>query len=140
MMDAVGEPHALEIFLKSLPIGILLPSFQAGVGFIQCLTGSAYTEVISAVLVKEDVASPEGSLGEAIDELLLLQAQRIELRHVVADDLQVIEFIHVVNKFLLLLLATHKKGQCNDVQCTKDSFFHQILSNTVFTNSLMRGL
>ena len=31
------------------------------------------TEVVTSVLVKKDVAPPEGSFGEAIDELLLLQ-------------------------------------------------------------------
>ena len=106
MMDTIGEPDALEILLKDLK---LCRTLLVRIVEIQCLARTTDTQVVTSVLVKQDITSPQRRLTQAINQLLLLQRQTIELRHIVAQDLQVIKLIHVIlERSLLLWLAGTK--------------------------------
>ena len=119
VMDTVGEPHALEVTLESCELrGI----FVVRIIEVQRLAGTADTEVVTAVLVEQDIASPQSRLTQTIHKLFLLQRQALKLRHIVTENLQVIELIHVVLERLLFLLtaAEYTRGCQND----KDLFSH----------------
>ena len=108
-MNAVREPHALEVTLEGRKIHFGL---VVGVIEIELLTRAADTEVVTSVLVIEDVSSPEGCLGKAVNERFLLKGQLVKLRYVVTEDLEVIELIHVVLERGFFLLAATKKACC----------------------------
>ena len=84
MMDTIGEPDALEILLKNIKgLSLLSPkgrsSLSLGEGWgevlVQCLARTTDTQVVTSVLVKQDVTSPQCRLTQTINELLLLQTQ-----------------------------------------------------------------
>ena len=60
MVDTVGEPHALEVTLEG---GELVRVLVIRIVEVERLQRTTDTKVVTAVLVKEDVASPEGRLG-----------------------------------------------------------------------------
>ena len=68
MVDAIGEPEALEINLKSLEISGIVRYGQVGIDSLQHLSDA---EVIAAKLVEGDIAPIEGGLREVIDQSLL---------------------------------------------------------------------
>ena len=81
MMDAVGEPYALEVNLHRLEVGRLL------VALITCidrLQGLADAEVVLAVLVEQDVTALQSRFRQIIDQLLLLERKLLEARHTIA--------------------------------------------------------
>ena len=72
MMDTIGEPDALEILLKNIK---LCRTLLVRIVEIQCLARTTDTQVVTSVLVKQDVTSPQRRLTQTINELLLLQTQ-----------------------------------------------------------------
>jgi hypothetical protein len=55
-MQAIAEPYLLEIFLKSLKVSALAVTLVAGVNLLE---RNAHLEVVRAVLVPQDIATPE---------------------------------------------------------------------------------
>ena len=90
VVDAVGEPHLLEVLFERLP---LLGRAVAGVVLVEGLQRAAHGKVRGAVLVEEDVAAALGGLGEVVDQLLLFERQSVESGHFVADHLHVVEAV-----------------------------------------------
>ena len=90
VVDAVGEPHLLEVFLERLPLG---GRAVAGVVLIDDLQRPPDRKVHAAVLVVENIPAALGSLGQVVDELLLAKGKLVESGHFVADDLDVVETI-----------------------------------------------
>ena len=86
MVDAAREPNAFQIDDKRLPVGIVLLSVVVRVDVFQDLP---YLQAVLAVLVPEDVPSEQGCLSEMIDEQFLPERQKLEARHVVAQQLDV---------------------------------------------------
>ena len=72
MMDTIGEPDALEILLKNIK---LCRTLLVRIVEIQCLARTTDTQVVTSVLVKQDITSPQRRLTQTINELLLLQTQ-----------------------------------------------------------------
>ena len=68
MIDAIGEPEALEIDLKGLEIRGVAGNGQVGIDGLQHLTDA---EVITAKLVESNVAPIKGGLREVINQTLL---------------------------------------------------------------------
>ena len=108
VMDTVGEPYALEVLLHEQVLRVLL----VGVVEVDTLEGAADGEVVTAVLVVEDVASLQGSLSEIIDKGLLLKGKRVEVRYLVPKHFEVIEFVHVVIDFLCFVVPAREGEEC----------------------------
>ena len=68
MIDAIGEPEALEIDLKGLEIRGIVRNGQVAKNGLQHL---ADAEVIASKLVESNVAPIKGSLREVINQTLL---------------------------------------------------------------------
>ena len=68
MIDAIGEPEALEIDLKGLEIRGIVGNGQVTKNGLQHL---ADAEVITAKLVESNVAPIKGGLREVINQTLL---------------------------------------------------------------------
>ena len=86
MMDAVGKPDLLHVLLEGLPLRVVLVAL---IMLVHRLANMADRQVVAAVLVPKDVASPQGSLCQIIDQSLLLQVELFESRHFVAKHLDV---------------------------------------------------
>ena len=86
VMDAVAKPHLFQVFNKGQ---IVFVGLVALVVAIDVFKGLTHHQVIFAVLVKQNVAAVEGSLGEVIDQLLLLERQVLKAGHLVAQHLDV---------------------------------------------------
>ena len=98
-MDAVTKPHLLQVLLKSFEVGTCTVASIVGVNGLKHLT---YHEVILAILVKEYVTALKGGLGEVIYILLLLQAQVVKTRDLIAQHLDVGKAVHIVVKIAVL--------------------------------------
>ena len=86
MMYAVGKPHLTQVGEESLPVLALV---RDGRVLQDVLQQMAYGQVVAAVLVPQDVASAKSRLCKVVDILLLPQAQVLEGRHTVAQQLYV---------------------------------------------------
>ena len=86
VVDAGGEPQALEIHLEGEEVLVLAVAPVVGVDFLE---GVADAEVVASVLVEKDVASGEGGFLEVIDEGLLAQGELVEAGHLIAEHLDV---------------------------------------------------
>ena len=93
MVDSVAEPHALQVTLKrcKLVCGTVVRIIQ-----VQRLTSTADTQIVTSVLVEENIASLQCSFAQIIDECFLLQAQFLKTGHRVTQYFQIVEFIHRV--------------------------------------------
>ena len=69
-MNAIGKPHLLQIFLQTLEVLGVFVSLVTGVDFFK---SGADCKIVFTVLVKQNVATLECSLGEVIHKLLLLK-------------------------------------------------------------------
>ena len=69
-MNTIGKPHLLQIFLQTLEVLGVLVSLVAGIDFFE---SGADCKIVFTVLVKQNVATLECSLGEVIHKLLLLK-------------------------------------------------------------------
>ena len=70
VMNAIGKPHLLQIFLQTLEVLGVLVSLVPGIDFFE---SGADCKILFTVLVKQNVATLECSLGEVIHKLLLLK-------------------------------------------------------------------
>ena len=89
-MYAGGEPHALEVdgecaveFVGMFSVVVLVDGFEEGTD----------AEVVTSVLVEEDVASFESGFLEIVDEGLFLKCEFFEAFHFVAEHLDVGELL-----------------------------------------------
>ena len=98
-MDAVAKPHLLQILDKGLVVLIVLVALIVAV---DVLKGRAHHQVVFAVLVKQDVAAVERSLGEVIHELLLLEREVLKTRHLVAEHLDVGKAVNIIVEVAVL--------------------------------------
>lgn len=81
---------------------------------IEFLHNGAQLEVVTSILIEQDVATPEGSLLKMIDECLLLKCELVKAIYIVAQHLDVCKTLVDVIEFLLLLniAATRGNKQC----------------------------
>ena len=84
MMNTIREPHTLQVTLKSLK---LLCLTAVRIVVVQRFQRPTDAQIIPAVLVKKNVASLQCRFAQIINELLLLQTQAVEARHVVTQNL-----------------------------------------------------
>ena len=75
VMDAVGEPHLLEILLEGLPFGCSAVAAVVRVNRLQC---PAYGKIVFEILVEDDIPSAQGGLVEVVDEFLLVKGEVLE--------------------------------------------------------------
>ena len=73
------------------------------------------------MLIIKDITTVQGSFGEVINEGLLLKSEGIELWHLVAQNLEVIEFVHSVVEWLFLFAAC---AECYERKAEDYYFFH----------------
>ena len=93
MMNAVGEEYSLGIYEEVLELLTVAVAFV----FVEdVLDDSADTQVVFAVLVPVDVASPFRSLAEVIDIFLLLEAEVLPSFYLVPDDAKIGKFVDKV--------------------------------------------
>ena len=85
-MDAIGEPHPLQINDKSLPFGIVLVAVVACVDVFQ---DSPQLQAKAAILVPKNVPSKQRCLGKVIDKQFLAKWQGLKAWHFIAQQLQV---------------------------------------------------
>ena len=86
MMDAVAEEDALGIHHEGVPVRTFT---RTGVIGKDILYRVADREIEAAVLVPGDVPAQLGGFGEMVDVFLLLQAQVLPARDLIAHDAQV---------------------------------------------------
>ena len=86
VVDAVAEPHTLEVLFHGHKVGISAVALVVTVGLLQKVTN---LQVVASVLVEQNVASPKGSFLQVIDECLLLQRELLETVHTIAQHLDV---------------------------------------------------
>ena len=95
VMDAVGEPDALEVHLKFLPTdGVAVPF----VVDVDVLEEAANAKVVAVVLVVHDVASAQTGHVQTVHQGLLLGAQLLPSWDLVADEFQVGELLGLPHK------------------------------------------
>ena len=93
---------------------------------------TADTQIVTAVLVIQNVAPLQGGLAQIVDELLLLKRQLLKTLYTVAQNFQIIEFVHVVSEFVvvvfgcLLFAAGQTYGRKNNNGRQKKCFFHRL--------------
>ena len=90
VVDAVGEPHLLEVFFERLPV---VGRAVALIIKVECFERAPDRQVGRAVLVEENIAPALGRLGEVVDQLFLFEGKLLESGHFVADDLDVVEAV-----------------------------------------------
>ena len=124
MVDAVGEPHFLEVLLERLPLGRRAVAAEV---FVDDLQRPAHRQVRRTVLVVEDVAAALGRLGQVIDEFLLLQREVFESGDFVADHLDVVEAIDDPGPVVRGgRAARSEKRQCESHGCVRKGSFHRL--------------
>ena len=86
MVQAGGEPKALDVGDEGLEIlGLAIAAVVAIDGFEHV----ANAEVVTTVLIIEDVASGKGGLSKVVDERLLTKREAVEAFDFVAQHLNV---------------------------------------------------
>ena len=112
-MDAVGEPHLLEILLEGLPFGCSAVAAVVRVNRLQC---PAYGKIVFEILVEDDIPSAQGGLVEVVDEFLLVKGEVLEAGYFVLQYFDVVERIHypfeLLRLYLLLRLFQFDAGGC----------------------------
>ena len=93
VVDAVAEPHLLQVQLQALEVGTRAVAGVAGVDLFQHL---AHVQVVLAILVEKDVAALQGGLLKVINQLFLFQGQLVEPRHLVTKNLDVGKAVNVI--------------------------------------------
>ena len=97
MMDAVGEPHTLQIQHKFVPF---LRGLVAGVVLVHALADAANTQIVAAILVRQDVPTPQCGFAQVVHKSLLLNTQVLKSGHAIAQYTQVIKLIYHIRKIL----------------------------------------
>ena len=95
MVDAVAEPHLLEVLLEGF---VVLGGLVAVVRGINCLEQGADLEVVAAVLVPNDVSPGLCCLAEIVDHELLVERELVEVGYLVAEDFDVGEVVDVIGE------------------------------------------
>ena len=70
VMNAIGKPHLLQIFLQTLEVLGVLVSLVPGIDFFE---SGADCKIVFTVLVKQNVATLECCLGKVLYQFLLLE-------------------------------------------------------------------
>ncbi len=125
VVDAGGEPHALEVDGEGLEE--FVGTFSAVVfihGFEECTDA----EVVTSVLVEKDVAAFKGGFLEIVDEGFFLEGEFLETFHFVAEHLDVGEllvgiFETVGSALRLCRSGSAERGDCGNHECG-DFVFH----------------
>ncbi len=107
-MDAVGKEQALGVYCKLVK---LLCGAVTLVVVEYVLYHMADRDVVLAVLVPVDVASPLGSLGQVVCILFLLQGQFFPTGNLIAHDLEVCKLVKQILEITLFLSAAGCYGQ-----------------------------
>ena len=88
VVDAVGEPNALQIHFKRLPAHRASVALVTNVNVLQ---KTADAQVVTVVLVVHDVAAAQASHVQTVHQRLLLVRELVPTWDLVADDFQVRE-------------------------------------------------
>ena len=108
MVYAVAEPYAFQIFRHRLEIPAAAVAFPIGIDSLEHL---AYAQVVSSVLVEDDVPTLQSRLLQIIHQLLLFQCQLVEAGHLIAHHLDVGEFL--VDVIECFRITSGGNGQCS---------------------------
>ena len=126
MVNAVGEPHFLEVLLELLE---QLARPVARVSPVNRFERAAYAQIVPAVQVEQDVAAAFGRFGQIIDQLLLLQRKLLEAGDFVTDDLDIVEAVGYPVELLLadlfLTAGVHTRSECCHKRNRKN-FLHTV--------------
>ncbi len=110
-MDAVAEPHLLNVLLESLEVGAFAVAVVCGVDVFKRM---AKGQVGRAVLIPKYVASPKGCFREIVDEGFLIHAQAVEIGHLIAQHFDVGESVgRVVESGVGGLLGRARPQSCS---------------------------
>ena len=126
MVNAVGEPHFLEVLLEPLE---RLARPVARVPPVNRFERAAYAQIVPAVLVEQDVAARQGGLAQVVDQLLLVQRKRVEARNAVFEHLDIVEAVGYPVELLLadlfLTAGVHTRSECCHKRNRKN-FLHTV--------------
>jgi hypothetical protein len=126
MVNAVGEPHFLEVLLELLE---RLARPVARVSPVNRFERAAYAQIVPAVLVEQDVAARQGGLAQVIDQLLLVQRKRVKARNAVLEHLDIVEAVGYPVELLLAALfltaGVHTRNECCHKRNRKN-FLHTV--------------
>ena len=86
VMDAVAEPYSLEIYVESAKVVTLALALVLDIYGLQ---HPADAQVVTAVLIPQDVPPPECRLTQMIEQDLLPECQALKAWHTIAQHLQV---------------------------------------------------
>lgn len=87
-MDTVGEPDFFQVCFKSVEF------FGGAIALIIEVDGfehPADRQVILEILVEQDIAAANGRFAQIINQLFLLQGQRIEIRNLIPKNFYIVE-------------------------------------------------
>ncbi len=112
---AVAEPYLLEVGFEGFEVvGVA----RSVVGCVHGLEHAADVEVGGVVLVPEDVAAPEGCLGEIVHQDFLVEGQVLEFGNFVAEYFDVGEVVdHIIEVVGLLCRLLPVAGCGNEAHC-----------------------
>jgi len=95
MVNTVREPYTLEVGFHIHEVSIGTVSLIIGINRFEHLTDN---QIVLAVLVEQDVTALQSSLGQIVDQLLLLQGQFFESMHLVTEQLQIGKLLYRIVK------------------------------------------
>ena len=104
VMDTVAKPHLLQVLQEGLIVLVFQIAFIIAINVLESL---ANQEVVLAVLVEQDVTAIERSLGQVIDQLLLLEGEFLKAGYLVTQHLDVGKAVHRVVKVAVLCHRGH---------------------------------
>ena len=107
------EPDFFEVFFESEP---LVGGLIAVVGRINGFERPPYREVVFAILVVEDIPSAERSLTEIVDKLFLPRGEAVEIGHLIAQHVDVVESVDVPLEVLRLRILCVAVGSATGGQ------------------------
>ena len=110
VVNTVGEPHLFEVFFEFFEIfAVAVP----GVTLFDGFEGAADAQIVTAVLVEQNVPTTEGCLIQVVDQFFLIERKGVEIGHLVAQHFDVIKTIdHPFERFFCLWfgLAADQSG------------------------------
>ena len=70
VVNAVGKPHLFQVFFEFFE---LFAVAVTGVSLFDGFEGTADAQIVTAVLIEENVSTTKSSLIQVIDQLLFIQ-------------------------------------------------------------------
>lgn len=104
MVHTVAKFHLLKVFLKCLELLVVAVTIIVGVDILKQVS---QREVILAVLIPQNIAARESSLGEIINEKTLAGSEILKSGYLIAEHLDISEAVHNIVEFIVVGVHVH---------------------------------